>query len=289
MATSIGDLIRRATRFLEERGLSESRLDSEVLLAHILERDRAYLLAHSEAPVPEHLENAFWQLTKRRGHHFPIQYLTGFQEFYGRQFRVTPSVLIPRPETELLVETALQLLKHHSSPRVLELGTGSGCIAVSIACEREDVRITAVDIDPSSLAIAQENATSHCCLDRVDLLCGDLTAPIVMEKGFDLILSNPPYVGFKERGSVSPEVALYEPPKAVFSGAEGTEVIESILRLVPAAAKPQAPLALEVGFQQADRIRQIASSLGWSTQAVHNDLAGIARCLVFKHSIGRDH
>jgi len=271
---------------LERGGLASPRLDAETLLALAISRDRTHLFAHPGSPVGDESLGRYRAWIDLRLDHYPIQYLRGSQEFYGRSFTVSPGVLIPRPETELLVETCLGLSSNLHSPfrptRVLDIGTGSGCIAVTLAAENPGLEVTATDIDPLAVRIAFDNA-QNLLPGRSNpvFFVSDLASCLAPFPRFDFILSNPPYVGWRDFGEVDPSVRLHEPRKAVFSGETGFELFRRIFLETRRLLNPDGRLLLEIGAGQAPQLITLASGLGWTNTASHRDLAGTPRCLVF--------
>lgn len=260
-------------KLLEDGGISAPRLTAEVLLAHAIGCARSWLFAHSD----EELKELWWihygrYLHQRLGG-MPTQYITGNQEFFGRDFRVTPDVLIPRSETEHLIETALK----QTADTILDIGTGSGAIAVTLALETE-ARVTATDISLAALGIAKHNARDLAAL--VDFVQCDLGSAL-RDRTFDLILSNPPYVGEAERATLEKEVRDHEPALALFAGDDGLAVYA---RLIPAAArllKPGGRLILELGHDSLDPVRRMFDAR-WRHVEVIPDLAQVPRVLSAK-------
>jgi len=254
-----------------------ARLDSEALLLWLFrradpERNRAWLIAHWNNPSSHVAE--FRALIQRRLAGEPIQYITGETEFYGLPFRVTRDVLIPRPETEHLVEKVLELATHFFAPRILDVGTGSGCIAVSLAHGIPHAHITAIDLSASALAIARENAKINGV--EVRFIKGDLLVPVAGER-FEIVVSNPPYVASADRDTLSVEVRDFEPALALFAGEDGLEVYR---RLIPAAFNALVPggfVVLEIGYGQEQEIRALLSANGFENIECINDLQGIPR------------
>jgi release factor glutamine methyltransferase len=256
-------------RLLEEAKISAPRLTAEVLLAHAVGSDRTWLYAHSE----EELREVWWIHYGRYLHERlkgrPAQYITGHQEFYGRQFRVTPDVLIPRPETEHSIEAALQLAAHAKT--VVDIGTGSGAIAVTLALET-GARVIATDISESAARVARLNA-QHAGA-AIDIVVCDLGAVLAGGR-FDLVISNPPYVPESDLQTVQKEVREYEPHVALFGGRDGLEVYR---RLIPDAWRLLVPgglLILEIGWREGDAIRTMLA--GWQDIEIRTDLASIPR------------
>ncbi|MDJ0788612.1 MAG: peptide chain release factor N(5)-glutamine methyltransferase [Myxococcota bacterium] len=273
------DLIRWTTDHFASKGIETARLDAECLLAHALETDRLRLYIDYEKPVLEGERAAFRELVKRRGdERVPVAQLTGRREFWSLTFEVTPDVLIPRPETETLIEAALQLFPDVEAPiRVLDLCTGSGAIALALAKERPKARITATDVSAAALEVAKRNAERLGLSERVAWLEGDAFEPVVGER-FDLIVSNPPYVAESERASLAPELA-HEPEGALFAGADGTDFLRRIAADVASHLEAGAPLLLEIGSGQEDRVAPWLEAAGLEEVAVLRDLAGRPRAL----------
>jgi release factor glutamine methyltransferase len=249
------------------------RRDAEVLLAHVLRCDQAALLTHPERLLSPAESDQLENFLKRRLASEPMQYITGSQEFFGLLFEVTPDVLIPRPETEHLVEAALEHIGREAV-RILDVGTGSGAIAVSLAHARPQSHVTAVDLSPAALEVARRNAQRHAVLDRVTFLQSNLLAALD-GADFDVVVSNPPYIA--EGEVLEPQVSNYEPHPALYAGPTGLEVYE---RLIPEARKVLKPggwLLLEIGFGQQPAVEALLR--GWRSVSVVHDLQGIPRVL----------
>ena len=261
--------------------------DAEVLLAHILGHDRAFILAHIDDPLStEHLIQ-FRSLTARRATHTPLQHLTGEQDFFGLTLRVTPDTLIPRPETELLVEAVLNFVAEKPAPthplRILDVGTGTGAIPIALATHLPTAHLTAVDISPAALAIARENAARHRVSGRIRFVESDLLAALP-EESFDIIISNPPYVSLADAPTLAPEVRDHEPHLALFGRPEQNQDGLGIYRLlIPqahAALSPNGLLALEIGFSQSESIRALLPETHWHNIRILNDYAAIPRIVL---------
>ena len=251
-----------------------ARRDAETLLLATIRRERAALLARWSEKLDGEEARGYLELIERRLSGEPIQYILGEQEFYGLRFRVTRDVLIPRPETEHLVEKAIALAARYAAPRIVDVGTGSGAIAVTLAHGLPRATVTAIDLSAPALAIAQENARRN----EVDVrfLRGDLLAPVA-EAGFDIVVSNPPYVASGDRTTLAVEVREYEPALALFAGDDGLDVYR---RLIPAAFRALTPggvLGLEIGYGQAAAIEALLADAGFTEIEFTPDLQGIAR------------
>jgi release factor glutamine methyltransferase len=251
-----------------------ARRDAELLLMHLLKRSRAWLIAHNDELLADELSVSYTELLERRRKGEPIQYITGETEFYGLPFLVTPDVLIPRPETEHLVEKVIEMASNFVAPRIVDVGTGSGAIAVALAHRLPHASITATDISSRALALAEENAKRNGVAVR--FLLGDLLAPVEGER-FEIIVSNPPYVAMADRDSLDVEVREYEPALALFAGEDGLEIYH---RLIPAAFDALTPggfVVLEIGYGQSTAIADLLTSAGFECVEFVPDLQGISR------------
>jgi release factor glutamine methyltransferase len=244
-----------------------------MLAARVLEKGGAWLIAHADEPVPAGIEKAFSALAERRGQGEPMAYILGVREFYGLEFAVSPSVLIPRPETELLVELALARIPANADARALDLGTGSGAIAVAVGKARPQARLTAVDIDYAALGVARENARRHRV--RVRFFCGDWFGALPGEI-FDLIVSNPPYVAAGDPHLAMGDVR-FEPQRALLGGADGLDCIRAIIAKAAKHLRPGGWLLFEHGYDQAEACRALLRTHAYSEVQSWSDLAGIAR------------
>jgi release factor glutamine methyltransferase len=282
---TIAETITRAAARLAAHRIENSRLDAEVLLSHILGRDRAWLLAHYPDELDFRSERSYDLVLDRRAVREPLQYITGSQEFWGLPFWVTPDVLIPRPETELVVETALALLQNVAEPTLIDLCTGSGCIAVSLAQDRPQARVFAVDRSEAALSIARENARRNRAA-QIRFLAGDLFAPLEeldLAGRADIITANPPYVRSGELATLQPEVRDFEPEMALIAGPRGTEISELIISGAPAYLRPGGSLIMEMGIGQAEELRNLAADAGsYSAVNILKDLSGIERVVAAK-------
>lgn len=260
------------------RGLQpdRARQDAETLLLHILGKDKAWLLAYWEEELSDGQVVSYSQLLERRGNGEPIQYITGLTEFYSLPFRVNPKVLIPRPETEHLVEKAIELALTFKSPRVIDIGTGSGAIAVALACHLPEAAITAIDISAQALELARHNASRNGVSDRIRFLEGDLLEAVAEER-FDIVVSNLPYVSEVDRALLSVEVRDHEPALALFAGEDGLDVYR---RLIPGAFDALISggfLLLEIGYGQSGSITGLLEDSGFERIEFIPDLQSIDR------------
>jgi release factor glutamine methyltransferase len=272
-----GEAYRWAVGELSASGVDSPPLDASLLLGHALGVPRQEALLARDLPVPRPAIERFRALVGARARRAPVSRLVGSRGFYGLDLSVTPDVLTPRPETEHLVEWALERLGDPGRPaRVLDLGTGSGAIAVALAVNRPDLRVTAVDISPAALAVARRNAEAHGVAGRIAFLCSDLDSALG-ESRFDLVVSNPPYIREDEEPLLPPEVREHEPRCALIAGPRGTEFHLRIAGLAGKRLAPGGALGVEVGAGQAPEVAQLFRSAGLSHVAVTPDYAGIAR------------
>jgi len=260
-----------------------ARRDAELLLAHTLRQPRIWLLAHPEAEVNEVEAALFLALTARRAAGEPAQYLTGTQEFFGLELRVTPAVLIPRPETEHLVEAALAWSETQRRPlRFLDIGTGSGAIAIAIAVNLPGVEIFAADISSAALDVARENAVRLGVSERIRFVESDLLSALgSAELPFDAILSNPPYIPSSDAATMQREVVGHEPHTALFAGMDGLDIYRRLIPAAYAALRPGGLLALEIGFGQREALVELLD--GWDNVRFVDDYAAIPRVALAEH------
>jgi len=250
------------------------RLEVRMLLEHVLRKPRAWLLAHDADPLAPAAARAYEALAARRLAGEPMAYLLGHREFMGHRFRVSPDVLIPRPDTEVLVETALAAIAGLSAPAVLELGTGSGAIAISIALARPDARVTATDVSEAALKVAAGNAWELAA--SVRFAAGSWYAAVPAGEGFDLIVSNPPYVASGDPHLAQGDVR-FEPRGALTDGADGLSDLARIVAGAPAFLRPGGALWMEHGWDQAAAVRGLLARAGFERVESRRDLAGIER------------
>ena len=272
--------IQSATElFAADAHLRESaRRDAEALVMHTAGISRAALLANPARDLTEQELGRYRELVARRAAYEPMQYITGTQEFYGISFRVTSAVLIPRPETEHLVEAVLEHVAHDRAVRIVDVGTGSGAIAIALALHLPRASVLAVDLSPAALAIAQENAVALNASGRVRFAVSDLLDSLPLQEkleSFDVLVSNPPYVPLSDGEQMHPQVREYEPATALFAGGDGLDVYRRLIPQAKSALKQGGLLALEIGFGQRGGLEQLLS--GWRDVSFAEDLQGIPR------------
>ena len=283
MTVSMQSAVAKAGQVLSAAGIDHERMEGSLLLAHVLGRDRTFVIAHAgETLTPTQLE-AFQLLVARRAAGEPLQYITGHQEFFGLDFKVNPGVLIPRPETELIVEAALELLKDKTAPYFADIGTGSGCIAVSLLHELPNARALATDVSSAALQVARSNAEHHGLSDRLRLIESDGFAAIEVTESFDLIVSNPPYVSDEEMKTLQREV-WREPAAALAGGADGFSIIRRLLRDAPAFLRVGGHLVFEIGFGQDEMVCESIDTHVWELIEIRKDLQGIPRTVVLRRN-----
>ncbi len=282
---SVVDLLDWTTGYFQQHGIPNPRLDAEVLLGHLLKKSRLQLYLHFEMPVfQEHL-TPFRELIKKRIAHTPVSYLTNRKEFMSLDFYVDERVLIPRPETEQLVETILTA-ETENFQRLLELGTGSGVIATCLAVQHSEWEIVATDISESALAVARKNAEIHACTAQIKFLSGDLFEPVAAicangDAQFDWIVCNPPYIKNTERDTLRPDVRDHEPEIALFAGNDGLDVIRRLIAEAPKYLAPTGKLILEIGATQANTIRTLLEAeSAYATYKLFKDYAGKERIVL---------
>jgi release factor glutamine methyltransferase len=287
MTTSIAEAILQAALLLRKAGVVDSRRDAGALLAYLLGRDRSFMLSHAEDVVGAEQLAQFHELLARRALGEPLQYLTGRQEFYGLEFEVNEAVLIPRPETELLVETALKLVTA-GAPYICDVGTGSGCIVVTLLHElgqTSGARAVALDVSPAALEVAMRNAARHAVAQQIEFAVSDCFAALEPQGGtfkFDLIVSNPPYVTDGELAGLQREVRDFEPHLALTAGPDGLAVIRRLLVGAGRFLRTGGHFLFEIGFEQSVTVVQLIDLERWELLDIHQDLQGIPRIVALK-------
>jgi release factor glutamine methyltransferase len=287
---TLQEALRQGTELLAGGGVPSPRLSAEVLLMHAARCDRTHLLAHGERELTDSEWVHFGRYLKERLDGKPAQYITGHQEFWGLDFLVNPSVLIPRPETEFVVETALEIIREESpggrSCSIADVGTGSGCIAIALATELPQALLFALDQSSDALETARFNAARLDVESRIAFHISDL---LHLKSGgplppLQMVVSNPPYVSTKDAANIMPEVSRYEPPAAVFAGETGLEVYERLIPQAAAALAPGGALVLELGYDVEEGVRALLAGSGWVKVAWRKDYAGITRVISARRS-----
>lgn len=269
--------VRRAADFFATRGIASARLDAEVLLASVLGIDRVGVYLRFDQPLAVGEVDAYRELVRRRAGGAPVAYLTGVREFWSIPLAVSPDVLIPRPETELLIECVLASCRPAVSPlRILDLGTGSGALAIALARELPAADVVAVDVSPAAAAVAAANAQRAGVAERVAVVVGSWTSPLDAAARFDVIVSNPPYVPTAEMATLAAEVRA-EPTLALDGGADGLAAYRALVPEAMARLAPGGRVLVEVGAGQAEAVAAILVAAGLEGVAWHADLAGVPR------------
>jgi release factor glutamine methyltransferase len=274
---SIAEVLREATQILENAGVPEARREAGSLLSFVIGNDRTFLIAHSEDEVND--VDQFREFLERRAAGEPLQYITGTQDFFGREFRVTPDVLIPRPETELLVEAALEVNK--AASLICDVGTGSGCIALTLLCELAHARAVALDKSPAALEIAKFNAQQLAVADRAEFVVSDCFDSLDRHE-FDLIVSNPPYVSAGVLEGLQREVRDHEPLIALSPGPDGLSIIRRLIQESPKFLNQNGHLIMEIGFDQGEAVQNLVDSNVWELLEVRPDLQCIPRIVLLR-------
>lgn len=303
-ALDVRTILREGISRLSEARTPSHTLAAELLLMHTLRRDRAWIYSHPETSIEPGEAEKYFALIARRAAGQPTQYLTGRQEFWGLEFEVNPNVLIPRPETEHVIEVALERLSQRYAQaafreagdarnlRIADVGTGSGCIAVALAKELPNAEIVATDISKPALEVAGRNARRHGVADQIEFIATDLLAvlpgsPLATRHSqlfFDLIVSNPPYVARDDTSSLPPEVREHEPAAALFGGPLGTEIYDRLIHQACTLLVAGGFLVLELGYNSAPHVRSLLANPAWRRVEITNDLAGIPRVIAAERS-----
>ena len=272
---TIERILKATQDYFAGKGIASARLDSELLLVEVLKIKRIQLYTSYDRPLTDAERDAYRALVKRRAAFEPVAYILGTREFYGRPFMVTRDVLIPRPETEHLVDAVLTWVRDSGieAPRIVDVGTGSGAIAVTLAKELPSASVTAVDVSATALAVARRNAESSGA--AISFLESDLLAAVAGP--FDVVVANLPYIGENERPTLAPDVRDHEPGLALFAGADGLALIRRLVTQAAGLTRLSGLLALEIGAGQGAAVRELMSAAGWTKVAVQADLAGHPR------------
>lgn len=276
-AWTIERILKTTHDYFAGKGLDSPRLDAELLLAQVLGVNRVYLYTHFDRPLSDAERDAYRALVKRRAAFEPVAYILGEREFYGRVFRVQRDVLVPRPETEHLIDEVLAWVKARglASPRIVDVGAGSGAIVVTLALELPQAEVHAVDLSAAALQVARENASRLGA--QATFHEGDLLAPVAGAAAFDLVVSNPPYIGTSERDQVQRDVLDHEPHLALFAGDDGLDVIRRLVVDAASVVRAGGLLAFELGDTQKEAVRALLERGPWTNIRFAADLAGHAR------------
>jgi release factor glutamine methyltransferase len=283
LSTSLHEQLDDARRALVDAGIPAdgASLDAEVLARHVLGWDRAALLTRRREAPPGDFNDQYAALIVRRAAREPVAMIVGHREFWGLEFEVTPDVLIPRPETEFVVEEVLELARQGSSiSRIIDVGTGSGCLAVALATEFTSADVIATDLSGPALAVARRNAARHGVGGRIRFVETDLLVGV--QGTADVIVSNPPYVPRRAAAELQPEVGGYEPAEALFGGGDGLEIMRRLLATASGHLEADGRLVVEFGDGQEADVTALARSLGWHVLNVRDDLQGIARVALLR-------
>ena len=275
---TISEAISNAAAALAKAGIPEPRREASSLLSYVVKQNTAFLIAHSDDHLAAPYKMMLDACVRRRANREPLQYITGRQEFYGLEFSVNPDVLIPRPETEILVEKAVKILSSVDSPRFCEIGVGSGCISIAILREAQHAVGVGIDVSEKALGVALQNAGRHDVANRLTLVRGDIYDNI--DDRFDMIVSNPPYIPSEQLAKLQAEVRDFEPTVALDGGDDGLDIIRRIVDGAPNRLKPQGYLLLEVGYDQADLVKALFHRAVWDVPSAINDLQQIPRIIV---------
>lgn len=279
---SVHEHVDQARRALLDAGIPADGawLDAEVLARHVLGWDRAALLSRGREAASNDFAARYDELVARRMAREPVALILGYREFWSRDFEVTADVLIPRPETELVVEAVIEHARRHPVSTLIDVGTGSGCLAVTLAAHLPSTRVIAIDVSPDALQVAQRNAARHGVAGRIQFVHTDVLDGVA--EVADLIVSNPPYVPARVAASLQPEVGGYEPAQALFGGHDGFEVMGRLLASAARNLAPEGRLIMEFGDGQEVEVRALAARHGWKVVRVLDDLQDIARVAILE-------
>jgi release factor glutamine methyltransferase len=269
------EVLQKSAALFKQKGIDSPRLDAELIVGDVLGLDRVALYLQHDRPLGESEVDRIRELVRRRARREPLAYVLGHREFWSLDLVVRPGVLVPRPDTETLVEAALALVPEGERFYVADVGTGSGAVALAIAKERPEVRVFATDLSDEALRVAKENATRLDLADRVAVLKGAFLDPIPTDRPIDLVVSNPPYVPSADIAALMPDVRDHEPRLALDGGPDGLDVIRALI--TAASARARRAVALEVGQGQAPAVADLLSNAGFRDVAMYKDLAGIDR------------
>jgi release factor glutamine methyltransferase len=281
---SIARAIVEAAQILRQAGVAEARREAASLLEHITGHDRTFMITHAETALSSSDVRSLRNLVERRATGEPLQYIRGYQEFYGLDFEVTPDVLIPRPETELLVEKALKLLDKTTQPaRVCDVGTGSGCISIAILHKNPTAQAIGLDLSLPALRVAARNGARHNVNERLSLAASDCFNAIDSRRArFSMIVSNPPYVTEDALTNLQREVRDHEPHLALTPGGDGLRIIRRLIADAPHFLDAGGYLLMEIGFDQHEAVRNLIDHQVWELLDIHKDLQGISRTVALR-------
>lgn len=290
-ALTLGEALQKSARYFEHQGCESPRLSAELLLARVLNTDRLHLYMEFSRPLTERETSEYREMVRRRGQGEPVAYLLGRKEFYSLEFEVDRSVLIPRPETELLVQTALEILNNKGSETVTvwDVGTGSGAVSVSLAVHKKNSRIMATDVSVSALGIAERNAAKHGVLEQLEFFCADLDQPLpdtknkeafeeMLSRGFDVVVSNPPYIASADIETLQREIRDWEPRVALDGGQDGLSVVRRLFAQAHKYLRESGVLLVELGDSQAMSLFD-EMDRDWKLET-RRDLSGRERVIV---------
>jgi len=280
--SNISETLEQATEILQASGIVEARREAKSLLAFVLDKNQIFIVAHSDYKLSVEEKTQFQTVLERRASREPFQYIVGRQEFCGLDFEVTKDVLIPRPETEMIVEAAIEILRENA--RFCEVGIGSGCVSVSILHEVKTASAIGLDTSEIALAVAERNAKTHKVLERLELKLSNVFDNLQDEKDgkFDLIVSNPPYISSEEMKTLQREVRDFEPHVALTDGKDGLSIVEKIIGAAPNFLKADGFLLLEIGFNQAIKVKEMFDKTIWREIEILPDLQNILRMVKAK-------
>lgn len=284
MSVSIAEAIREAAQSLGQGSVPDARREAGSLLQHVIDRDRTFIITHAEDLMTPEEQQSFRECVARRAEGEPLQYITGRQAFFGLDFEVTKDVLIPRPETELLVETALPLVDEGpAAPSICDVGTGSGCIAVALLHENQRATAVGIDLSMEAIQVARRNAVRHSVAARISFLVADCLSALGTGKPiFDLVVSNPPYVAGSALEGLQREVRDHEPRLALTPGVDGLTIIRRLLLDSGAFVKAGGHLLMEIGFDQGAAVERLIDRTNWKMLDIHQDLQGIPRIVALQ-------
>ncbi|MCC5912679.1 MAG: peptide chain release factor N(5)-glutamine methyltransferase [Clostridiaceae bacterium] len=291
MVITVREILQEAVQKFKAADIDTPQLDAEVILCHLLKLDRIKLHIYPEMEISREICQRYWENVEKRLNHMPVQYITKQQEFMGLDLLVEEGVLIPRGDTEVLVEKVIDLYNQHYAPgeiKLMDIGTGSGAIAVSLGHYIKDSQIYAIDISPKALEVAEKNRNYHELQDKITLLEGSLFAPLEgkdLKGTFDFIVSNPPYIPPEVVETLASNVKDYEPRLALEGGEDGLYFYREIVKLAPGFLKPEGWLAFEIGYDQGKTVQQLMKEAGFAAVEVIKDLAGLDRVVIGKKKI----